>query len=321
MDPVLAAIPYPEIDPYLIHFGGAFGIRWYALAYIAGILIGWRYIARLTRNTTIWAGDAPVTARHIDDFVAWATFGIILGGRLGYVLFYKPNLLWTEPLETIAIWNGGMSFHGGLIGVGLVTYLFARQNKIPTLRLMDALACAAPIGLFFGRIANFINGELWGRPWDGPWAMVFPDDPAQVARHPSQLYEAALEGVVLFAALRIASHHLKWLAKPGALTGAFLAGYGLSRTFVEFFREPDIHMPDFPIGLTMGMMLSIPMVVAGGLLIARALKDGPDAPGDAPRKPADATRATATAEDAEPSVAQTDDDKRDVPGADAIQER
>ncbi|GAB4523094.1 MAG: prolipoprotein diacylglyceryl transferase [Parvularculaceae bacterium] len=287
MEFITASLPYPEIDPFIFKIG-PIGLRWYALAYIAGILLGWRYLAGLARQPGLWGAAsvgpdprgkktkprAPYTVEQIGDFVAWATLGIILGGRLGYVLFYKPDLLWTDPFGVIAIWRGGMSFHGGLLGVGLVTWLFTRRNAIPTLRLMDALACAAPIGLFFGRIANFINGELYGRPTDVPWAMVFPADRLETPRHPSQLYEAALEGLVLFLLIRLASHRFGALARPGATTGIFLAGYGLARASLETVREPDAHMPDFALGLTMGMMLSAPMIIGGGFLLWRAYKGG-----------------------------------------------
>ncbi|MEM9751187.1 MAG: prolipoprotein diacylglyceryl transferase [Pseudomonadota bacterium] len=274
----MPGLPYPEIDPVLFQIG-PLAIRWYALAYIAGIILGWRYIIRLVRSAKLWGdGAPPASAEQVDDLVAWVTLGIIGGGRLGYVLFYNPSLIWTDPLQIAAVWNGGMSFHGGLIGVTLAGVLFARRNDLEPIRLGDLFAAAAPIGLFFGRLANFINGELYGRAWDGPWSMIFPSDPLQVPRHPSQLYEAALEGLVLFLVLRFASHHRGAFAKPGLMTGVFLAGYGVARTLVETVRQPDIHMPGFPLGLTMGMALSIPMIALGAYIIRRALSS-PSEPG------------------------------------------
>jgi len=277
----MTTLPYPEIDPVLVQIG-PFAIRWYALAYIAGIIIGWRYIVRLVKTDGLW-GDrgAPATPSQIEDLVGWVTLGVIGGGRIGYVLFYEPGLL-AEPWRPILgvvpfppalmIWNGGMSFHGGLVGVSLAGWLYARKNELAALRLGDLFACAAPIGLFFGRIANFINGELWGRPTDAAWAMVFPADPTGLARHPSQLYEAALEGLLLFGVIAALAWRTDILRRPGATIGVFVAGYGLARSFVENFREPDPQLPDFPLGLTMGMMLSLPMVALGGYLIWRAFK-------------------------------------------------
>ncbi|MEL7029245.1 MAG: prolipoprotein diacylglyceryl transferase [Pseudomonadota bacterium] len=272
----MGGLPYPQIDPILFQIG-PLAIRWYALAYIAGIVLGWRYIVRLVRTPSLWgkAGAAPANSDQVDDLVAWVTLGVIAGGRLGYVLFYNPSLIWTQPLEVFAIWNGGMSFHGGLIGVTLAGVIYARRNGLDPLRIGDLFAAAVPIGLFFGRIANFINGELYGRAWDGPWSMVFPTDPLQVPRHPSQLYEALLEGLILFAVLRFASHHRDAFSKPGLMIGIFLAGYGVGRTLVETVRQPDLHMPGFPLGLTMGMALSIPMIALGGYMIRRALSSTP----------------------------------------------
>ncbi|MGF1543691.1 MAG: prolipoprotein diacylglyceryl transferase [Parvularculaceae bacterium] len=273
------SLPYPTIDPVLVKIGPV-PIRWYALAYIAGIAAGWAYVTRLLKNASLWPAErgAPSGKAQLDDAVFWVAIGVMLGGRLGYVLFYEPNLL-VEPWVPVGgflpvppalmLWRGGMSFHGGLIGVALAGYLFARRNKLDPWSLGDLFACAAPIGLFFGRIANFINAELYGRAWDGPWSMTFPTDPQQVPRHPSQLYEALLEGLVLFAAIRIATHRLDFLKKPGSTIGLFLAGYALARIFVENFREPDAHLPNFPLGLTMGMLLSTPMVALGAWLIVR----------------------------------------------------
>lgn len=286
-------VPYPSINPVAFPLG-PLPIRWYSLAYIAGIGVGWLYALSLIRKTPLWpTAGAPVTKAQLEDVIFWVAIGVMAGGRLGYVLFYEPSLLvgawqplgagmgdgfvktligWIPIPPALMLWKGGMSFHGGLIGVTLAGILYARKYKVNALSLGDLFACAAPIGLFFGRIANFINGELYGRPWDGKWAMVFPADPLHVARHPSQLYEAALEGVALFAILTIATRAFGLLKKPGATMGVFLAGYALSRITVENFREPDPFMPDFPIGLTMGMLLSAPMFALGLWLVRRAFR-------------------------------------------------
>lgn len=272
------SLPYPNIDPIALQLG-PLPIRWYSLAYIAGLAAGWWYLIQLLKNSALWPkAGAPITRVLLDDVVFWVAIGVMAGGRLGYVLFYEPTMLirpW-EPLfgflpfpPALMLWQGGMSFHGGLIGVTLSGFLFARKYKIDALSMGDLFACAAPIGLFFGRIANFINAELYGRPWDGAWAMVFPTDPLGLARHPSQLYEAALEGIVLFVIIRVATHYFGLLKRPGATIGLFLAGYAASRVFVENFREPDAHLPDFPLGLTMGMMLSVPMLALGLWMIWR----------------------------------------------------
>ncbi|MEE2692028.1 MAG: prolipoprotein diacylglyceryl transferase [Pseudomonadota bacterium] len=285
------SLPYPDIDPVAIHIG-PIPIRWYSLAYIGGLAAGWFYLTRLLKNPRLWraSGEPPLTRAQLDDVIFWVAIGVMAGGRLGYLFFYEPSLLiepwvfvgagmepgllktlvgWIPIPPALMLWRGGMSFHGGLIGVTLAGWLFARRNKLNALSIGDLFACATPIGLFFGRLANFINGELYGRPWDGPWSIVFPADPLQVARHPSQLYEAALEGVVLFTVIRIATHILGLLKRPGATTGLFLAGYAASRIIVENFREPDAQMPDFPLGLTMGMILSSPMLLLGFWLIWR----------------------------------------------------
>ena len=271
---------FPDFDPVMLHLG-PLAIRWYALAYVAGILIGWRYAVSLVKNPRLWGGQTPVaTPLQIDDLVLWVTLGVILGGRLGYVLFYDTSVIWQDPLEVFKVWQGGMSFHGGLIGVTVAIAGFAWKNKIAPFRLSDIVAPVVPIGLFFGRIANFINGELWGRGTTAPWGVVFcnktieatyGDCPAGLgARHPSQLYEAALEGLVLFVVLRLATHRFKWLRRDGAITGLFLVGYSLCRIVLENVREPDKQMPHFPLGLTMGMMLSTPMFLAGAFLLWRA---------------------------------------------------
>lgn len=264
----LAAITFPDIDPVLVQIG-PFSLRWYALAYIAGLLLGWLYCIRLAQNTRLWRGAAPITRIELDDLLIWVTMGIILGGRLGYVLFYNLSFYMSEPLQIIAVWRGGMSFHGGLVGAVLAVLLFARRRGIVFLSIMDLVAAAAPIGLFFGRVANFINAELYGRPSDVAWAVIFPLGD-NVPRHPSQLYEAGLEGLVLFIALRLLITHYRALAKPGLVSGAFLAGYGAARIFVEFFRMPDAQIGYLWGSLTMGMLLSVPLVLLGAFLISRA---------------------------------------------------
>lgn len=259
--PPLLALPFPTIDPVIVEIG-PFALRWYALAYIAGIVLAWRYMRALAFNDLLWNGNRRPTPLELDDFVLWGTFGIILGGRLGYVLFYNPAYYLAHPGEILAIWSGGMSFHGGFAGTVLAMILFAWRRGIPVWTLFDLAGCAAPIGLFFGRIANFINSELWGRPTDVPWAFVFPNAGPE-PRHPSQLYEAALEGIVLFLVLRILSNRFKLLQKPGFLAGAFACGYGISRSFVEFYRVPDAHIGYLGGFLTMGILLSLPMILAG----------------------------------------------------------
>jgi len=245
---------------------GFLQIRWYSLAYIAGILLGWWYILKLIAQP-----GAPMARRHADDFVFWATIGVLLGGRLGYVLFYNFGEYLQHPVEILKLWEGGMSFHGGALGVTLAIILFCRKNRLSILRFADYLAVVAPIGLFFGRIANFVNGELWGKPTDVPWAIVFPGDAGPYPRHPSELYEAGLEGLVLFAILSL----LFWRSKtaryqPGLLTGVFLTGYGAFRFFVEFFREPDQQFAGtfFATTLHMGQLLDLPMLAFGIYLIA-----------------------------------------------------
>ena len=249
---------------------GSFALRWYSLAYIAGIVLGWWYLLRLLKQP-----GAPMARRHADDLVFYATLGIILGGRLGYVLFYAPDML-LSPLRVLRLWDGGMSFHGGVIGTSLGLMLFARQHKLNWLRVHDYVACCVPFGLFFGRIANFINGELWGRPTDAPWGIVFdrtvPFGVIEPARHPSQLYEAGLEGLLLGLLLWFAFWRTKARYEPGKLVGLFLLGYGLARFLVEFFREPDNHLREFAeaTGLHMGQWLCVPMILGGAYLIATA---------------------------------------------------
>ena len=238
------------------------GHPWYSLAYIAGILLGWRYIVSLTRQK-----PGMIDEPAIDDLIVWLVLGIILGGRLGYVLFYKPGYYLANPLEAAYVWQGGMSFHGGAIGVIVALAIFSKKRGIAFLPLADLVACAAPIGLFFGRLANFINGELFGRPSDVRWAMVFPRGGPD-ARHPSQLYEAFLEGLVLFFILATLWRFTGLRDRPGALGGAFLLGYGVFRMFVELFREPDAHLGLLIAGATMGQLLSLPLIIVGAWLVA-----------------------------------------------------
>ncbi|MBL8530242.1 MAG: prolipoprotein diacylglyceryl transferase [Hyphomonadaceae bacterium] len=339
---IAEAMQFPNIDPVALHLGTLpigdgvrLDLRWYALAYIAGLFLGWRWMVTLIRRDRLWAPGKPaMSVPQTDDFLFWATLGVILGGRLGYVLFYKPDMIWNAPLELLQIWQGGMSFHGGLIGVAVAAIWFTRQrhvneeqltalakkhivetppegqrsayerisklgwikkseaeaartkartDTIDLLRLGDLAAAAAPIGLFFGRIANFINGELWGRTTDGPFGMVFCNEtlmrlhgscPAGLSpRFPSQLYEAALEGLALFAIINIATLKFESLRRPGLNVGLFLLCYGLFRAILETVREPDAHMPEALRGvITMGMLLSIPMILIGAWLIWRASK-------------------------------------------------
>ena len=267
-------IPFPNIHPEIFSIGpfhldgwtlGPFAIRWYALAYIAGLIIGWRYCLALAKRPPQIA-----KAQDIDDFLVWATIGVVLGGRIGYVLFYDLPRYLAEPAEIIKLWHGGMSFHGGALGVCVAIFLFCRQRKIALLGFADIIACAVPIGLFFGRIANFINGELWGRPTDVAWAMIFPSDPEHLPRHPSQLYEAFLEGIVLFLLLWVLQRFFSARRRQGLLTGAFLAGYGVARMTVEFFRQPDAQLGFLFAGATMGQLLSVPLVIVGVWLMLRA---------------------------------------------------
>nr|CAD6617585.1 prolipoprotein diacylglyceryl transferase [Rhizobium sp. TCK] len=268
----LAVMPFPDIDPVAFAIGPV-AVHWYGLAYVAGILCGWLYARRLAANDALWPQDrSPLTAAHLDDFLLWVAVGIVLGGRIGYVLFYDLAAVSQDPIRAIEIWNGGMSFHGGFVGATLAMILFARRNDIPVLSMFDTIAAVVPFGLLFGRIANFINGELWGRISDVPWAVVFPTG-GPFSRHPSQLYEAGLEGLLLLAVLAFLVLRWKALKWPGFVAGAFVCGYGLSRIFVEFFREPDAQLGYLAFGwLTMGMVLSLPMVALGVWLMLRARK-------------------------------------------------
>jgi phosphatidylglycerol---prolipoprotein diacylglyceryl transferase len=290
-----AVLPFPKFDPVLIHIWGSFGVRWYALSYIAGLLLGWWYIVHLLRDAPLWNvapfnGTPPATAEDIGDFVVWATLGVIVGGRLGWVLFYGtflcglspqgafchlqdgstlPSAFLTDPIRIVAAWEGGMSFHGGLIGVITALWLFTRQRKLPFVRTGDLVACAAPIGLFFGRIANFINGELWGKPTDVPWAMVFPNAPDHLPRHPSQLYEAGMEGLLLFLIMLVCLRVFRLHTRPGLLAAIFLTGYGTFRFIAEIFREPDTQFIGW---FSLGMAFSIPMWLGAAYLYWYALR-------------------------------------------------
>jgi phosphatidylglycerol:prolipoprotein diacylglycerol transferase len=276
-------LPFPNIDPVAIHIWGDFGIRWYALAYLAGILLGWRLCLRLAKR---YASESNIRAdkevSHFSDFIGYAAIGIILGGRLGYVLLYNFSLYLQHPLRIFNLSEGGMSFHGGLAGVVVVTWLYCRANALPVLRFADMLTVAAPIGLFFGRIANFINAELWGRPTDLPWGVIFPipsylqDRYPEVARHPSQLYEAGLEGLLLFA-LTFSLFRVSGLRnRPGTLVGVFLAGYGSTRFLVEFVREPDAHLQFLFGWMTYGQLYSLPLIALGLVLIITRLQRAPE---------------------------------------------
>lgn len=267
MIPVLL---FPGFDPVLVQVG-PFAIRWYALAYIIGLVLGWRLLRRLVQKP-----PAVATAVQADDFLTWATFGVVLGGRLGYVLFYQPAFYLRHPLHALAVWQGGMSFHGGMLGVAVAIVWFCRHERISILGFADRIAVCAPIGLGLGRIANFINGELWGRPapeWL-PWAMIFPNGGPQ-PRHPSQIYEALLEGLVLFLAMYSLSRNEQLRARPGFLTGAFLAGYAVARIICEFFRQPDPFLGYLWAGATMGQLLSLPLLIAGVWLMARSRQPRP----------------------------------------------
>ena len=262
-------ITFPVFDPVAFSIGW-FVIRWYALAYISGIVLGWIYARSLVKKERLWNGPVPITLLQLDDFILWVTIGIIVGGRTGYVLFYNPALFIQHPAEILQLWNGGMSFHGGFLGCVAAVMLFARKNGISILSLGDLTTAVGPIGLFLGRLANFINSELWGRPADAsvPWAMVFPNG-GPLPRHPSQLYEAGLEGILLFAILAVMVR-MGALKRPGLILGSFIAIYGLARITGEFFREPDPQLGFLWGGLTMGMLLSVPMIIAGTILIMMA---------------------------------------------------
>lgn len=266
---MFALIPYPRINPVLVNIG-PLPIRWYALAYIAGLVFGWLYVRHLVKAEALWGGLPRPSLASIDDLVVYMAFGIIVGGRLGYVLFYNLPLYLAHPLQIFALWEGGMSFHGGLVGAACGIILFARTIKVAATSVMDISAAAVPIGLCLGRIANFIKPELWGRPTDVPWAMIFPGSDG-VPRHPSQLYEASLEGIVLFLVLALAIR-LGALRRPGLATGIFAVGYGIARIICEFFRQPDPQLGYLWDGATMGQILSLPVIAAGLCFIAYALR-------------------------------------------------
>ncbi|RBP81682.1 prolipoprotein diacylglyceryl transferase [Rhodobacter sp. 140A] len=287
------AIPFPEIDPNAFVLPVVnLPIRWYALAYIAGLLAGWRIIVALMNRPALWGGEAPMRPKLVEDLLTAVILGVVIGGRLGFVLFYEPGYYLSHPLEVVKVWQGGMSFHGGFLGTVVAGLWFCRRHDLPALRVADAFALVAPIGLFLGRVANFIKPELWGRPTDAPWGVIFPVEAAQLcngiagqidgicARHPSQLYEAGLEGLLLGTVLwaLMATGALK---RPGLLLGVFLMGYGLSRAVVELFRQPDAQFagPGNPLGLalqfgewglTMGQILSLPMIAVGLWFALRA---------------------------------------------------
>jgi len=291
-------IPFPNISPEIFTIPWIdFPIRWYAVSYIVGIAIGWWIIARALKTVSLWLKEPPMTAEQLEQMSTWIVIGIIAGGRLGFVLFYQPEFYLANPVEILKVYNGGMSFHGGFLGVCAAVWLFTRKHGLATASVADLLAIAAPPGLGLVRISNFINAELWGRPTDVPWGVIFPGVAAQdcpgfaiplsgtCARHPSQLYEAALEGAILAAVLLHLAWRSGWLKRPGMLTGAFFLGYGLSRMFVELFRQADAQYitPDNPLGhvirlgeagLSMGQLLSLPMVLIGIATILWARRRG-----------------------------------------------
>ncbi|HYD15889.1 MAG TPA: prolipoprotein diacylglyceryl transferase [Hyphomicrobium sp.] len=273
------AIPFPDFDPVAISFWG-FSIKWYGLAYLVGLVLGWAYIRRLLQQPNLWRNNTPpFSVAKVDDLLLYITLGVVLGGRLGYVFLYEPSAYLAAPLDILAVWKGGMSFHGAFIGSTLAIWLFAINNRVSTLSTGDLVTASVPIGLFFGRLANFINGELFGRVTDVPWAMVFPHAKAlypevePATRHPSQLYEAALEGLVLFLVLRLLTHKFEALKSPGLVAGTFLTGYALARSFSEIFREPHaVHF--FNIGpFTAGQVYCLPMLLGGLYLIWRARQE------------------------------------------------
>ena len=290
-----AVLPFPDIDPVLIHIYGPISIRWYALSYIAGLLLGWAYVVSLLRTQRLWAGrpfmgKPPATPDDIGDLFVWVTLGVIIGGRLGFVLLYGvlycgfaghgapacaglPEAYVSNPVKIIAAWEGGMSFHGGLLGVVIAILLFCRAKRLNLLSMADLIAAATPIGLFFGRIANFINGELWGKVSNAPWAMVFPNAlPPGVPRHPSQIYEALMEGALLFLFLRFLILRFEVHRRPGLVVAWFLTGYGFFRFVGEFFRDSESKIYGW---FSMGQALSLPMWAAAAFFFWYALKRSP----------------------------------------------
>lgn len=293
----MAYIPFPDISPEIFSievFGVTLALRWYALAYIVGLVAGWRLILRLLAMARLWPRGAPMNAEQLERLLTWVILGVVFGGRLGFVLFYQPGHYLANPWQILRVWEGGMSFHGGFLGVVIAAILFCRREGIPMLSAADLMAVATPPGLFLGRIANFINAELWGRPTTLPWGVAFPGEAAQIcpgvaglcARHPSQLYEAGMEGLLLGTALLWLVLRRDGLAHPGRVAGVFFAGYGLARFIVEFVRQPDAqfvtegnplglawHIGGY--GLTMGQALSLPMIAAGLWFILRAQRAAP----------------------------------------------
>jgi len=288
-------IMFPDLRPEIVEIplgGMTFALRWYALAYIAGLVAGWWLIQRLMKRPALWpGGQAPMAPAQVEALLTWVIIGVILGGRLGYVLFYQPGYYAQNPGQILQVWSGGMAFHGGLAGVIVAGLVFCRRHAVPPLQLADAMALVAPIGIGLGRLANFVNAELWGRPTTLPWGVVFPGPAAQAcpwdwpmtvcARHPTQLYEAALEGALLFALLAWLVWRRGALRRPGLVTGVFVAGYGLARFTVEFWRQADAQFitPDNPlghvlalgpVGVSMGQLLSLPMIAVGTALWLRA---------------------------------------------------
>ncbi len=265
-------LPFPAVSPVLVQWGPLI-IRWYAIAYIAGLVFGWALIRRIVANDRYWGGAERPSVDSIDDLLVYCALGVIIGGQLGNVLFYDPQYYFSHPIEIFKIWEGGMAFHGGLIGALVGILLFARRYSVPALTVLDLCSLVAPIGIFFGRIANFIRPELWGRPTDVPWAVIFPGTDG-LPRHPSQIYEALLEGLMAFVVL-LAIARAGALRRPGVVAGAFGALYGAARIFSEFFREPDPRLEDLGRGLTMGMALSAPLIVIGlGLLVFGLVRRG-----------------------------------------------
>ncbi|WP_339759335.1 prolipoprotein diacylglyceryl transferase [uncultured Hoeflea sp.] len=267
---LLSLMAFPDIDPVIFAVGPV-QVRWYGLAYVIGIMLGWRYARKLVENQKLWPASGPrMTALDIDDFLLWATVGIVAGGRIGYILFYDFAAVSANPWRALEIWNGGMSFHGGLLGTLVAMMLFARSRNIPVFNLFDIVCAVVPVGLFFGRLANFINSELWGKLTDVPWAFVFPTG-GPFPRHPTQLYEAALEGVLLLSVLAWLIYRQQALKYRGLISGSFVVGYALSRICVEFFREPDVQIGYLAGGwLTMGMVLSLPMLAVGLWVLSTA---------------------------------------------------
>lgn len=270
------AIPFPGIEPVALKLGPV-SIRWYGLAYLTGLVLGWLYMRRLLRTPDLWRGAPPMKAEQADDFLLWATLGTVIGGRLGFILLYEPSLFFRDPARIFAVWEGGMAFHGGLIGVTLAIVLFARWNNVPLLSLGDLTAAAVPLGLFFGRLANFINGEVYGRLTDVPWAVEFPASVLDAGhvfgpRHPTQLYEAFLEGIVLFLIIRAFTHSRHSLKEPGLTAGLFLFAYAIARIGVEFFKEWDYEQFFTTAYFSEGMIYSLPMMICGAFLMARAVR-------------------------------------------------